>query len=138
MEEQKSSNNLSNPSAHSLQRGLIIVALIVHTVITPTSGGTPTVGQAYSLNCSLTGINDTALVVTYQWFKGLASNGTQLTNTHQLQFSSLRASDAGLYTCQATVAVNSVEIEETTTVIITRKCSNVLSLILSCAWYYYK
>ena len=43
MEEQKSSNNLSNPSAHSLQRGLIIVALIVHTVITPTSGGTPTV-----------------------------------------------------------------------------------------------
>ena len=103
-----------------MQRGLIIVALVVHTVITPTSGGTPTVGQAYSLNCALTGINDTALVVTYQWFKGLASNGTQLINTHQLQFSSLRASDTGLYTCQATL--DSVEIEETATVTITRKC----------------
>ena len=66
-------------------------------VITPTSVGTPTAGQAYSLNCSLTEINDT---VTYQWFKGLpSSNGTQLTNTSHLQFSPLRASDAGLYTC---------------------------------------
>ena len=95
-------------------------------MITPTSVGTLTTGQAYSLNCSLTGITDTA--VTYQWFKRLPSNGTQLTNTHQLQFSSLRASDAGLYTCRATL--NSVEIEETTTVTITRKCSNVLLLIL--------
>ena len=104
-------------------------------MIIPTSVGTPIVGQTYSLNCHLA---EVTVMVTYKWFKGLASNGTQLTNTHQLQFSSLRASDAGLYTCQATVAVNSVEIEETTTVIITRKCSNVLSLILSCAWYYYK
>ena len=77
-------------------------------VITPTSVGTLTAGQAYSLNCFLTGINDTA--VTYQWFKGLPSNGAQLTNTHQLQFSSLRASDTGLYTCRATL--NSVKIEK--------------------------
>ena len=89
-------------------------------MITPTSVGTLITGQTYSMNCSLTGISDT--VVTYQWFKGLPSNGTQLTNTSQLQFSSLRASDAGLYTCQATL--NSVHIEKTTTVTITRKCIN--------------
>jgi hypothetical protein len=102
----------------------LIVALIVDTVITPTSVDTPTAGQAYSLNCSLTGIIDT--MVTYQWFKGSASNGTQLTNTNQqLQFSSLRASDAGLYTCRATV--NSVQIEETATVTISRKYINITS-----------
>ena len=96
-------------------------------MITPTSVGIPTVGQTYSLICYLTGPGVT-VTVTYQWFKGLAaSNGTQLTNTHQLQFTSLRASDAGLYTCRATV--NSVEIEETASVTITRK---VLSLNLLC------
>ena len=94
-------------------------------MIIPTSVGTPTAGQAYSLNCYLTEVTG---MVTYQWFKGLASNETQVTNTHQLEFSSLRASDAGLYTCRATL--DSVEIEETTTVTITRKCCNVLSLIL--------
>ena len=94
-------------------------------VIIPTSVSTPTAGQAYSLNCYLTEVTG---MVTYQWFKGLASNGTQVTNTHQLEFSPLKASDAGLYTCRATL--DSVEIEETTTVTITRKCSNVLSLIL--------
>ena len=85
-------------------------------MITPTSVGTPTAGKAYSLNCSLAGINDT---VTYQWFKELPSNGTPLTNTSQLQ---LRASDAGLYTCRATVNSMDLEIEETATVTKTRKC----------------
>ena len=93
-------------------------------MITSTSDGTLTAGQAYSLNCSLTGITD---IVTYQWYEGLPSNGTQLTNSSQLQFSSLRASDAGLYTCQATV--NSMHIEKTTIVTITRKCINALSCI---------
>jgi hypothetical protein len=87
-------------------------------VITPTSIAT-TAGQAYSLNCSLTGITDVS--VTYQWFKGLASNGTQVAITHQLQFSSLRASDAGFYTCRATLNSTSVEIEKTATVTINRK-----------------
>ena len=102
---------------------IMLLLLGSGSVITPTSVVTLTAGQSYSLNCSFTGIlNDTALVVTYQWFKGLPSNGVQLTSTSQLQFSSLRASDAGLYTYRATV--NSVEIEETAnvTVTITRKC----------------
>ena len=95
------------------------MALVVSIVITRSAVGAPTAGQAYSLNCSLAGINDT-YTVNYQWFKGKDSNGTQLSNTSQLQFSSLRASDAGLYTCRA--MVNSVEIEETTNVTVSRKC----------------
>ena len=96
----------------------IIIVLVVSILITPSAVGIPTAGQAYSLNCSLyfTG------VVTYQWFKGQGSNRSRRINTSQLQFSSLRASDAGLYTCQAMVIQNDVEIEETATVIVSRKC----------------
>ena len=70
-----------------------VVSIVV--LITPT--GTPTAGQSYALDCSVTGIADPA---TYQWFD---SNGTQLTSTSQLQFSPLLASDAGTYICRATV-----------------------------------
>ena len=80
-------------------------------MITPT--GDPTAGQTYSLNCSLTGTTDR---VTYQW---LDSNGTQLINMDQLQFSPLLASHAGNYTCRATVG--SVMVEETVTVTVNRK-----------------
>ena len=88
-------------------------------MITPSAVGILTAGQTYSLNCSLE-LTGTTNTVTYWWFKGSASNGAQLINTSQLQFSSVRASDAGLYTCQATVG--SVAIEETTTVTVSRKC----------------
>ena len=71
----------------------ILVSIVV--VITPT--GTPTAGLSYPLNCSVTGTTDPA---TYQWFN---SNGTQLTNTSQLQFSPLLASHDGTYICRATV-----------------------------------
>ena len=77
--------------------------------------GTPTAGQTYSLDCSLNGTADT---VTYWW---LDNNGTQLTNTSQLQFSPLLGSHAGAYTCQATV--ESVVVEEITTLEISRKHS---------------
>ena len=80
--------------------------MITHT-------GTSTAGQTYSLDCSLTGTTDT---VTYQWSH---RNGTQLTNVSQLEFSSLRASDAGLYTCRATVG--GVAVVETATVNVSRK-----------------
>ena len=75
-------------------------------MVTPT--GTPTAGETFSLNCSVSGIDDPA---TYQWFD---SNGTQLTNTSELQFSPLRASEGGDYTCRA--VVRGVVLEETTTV----------------------
>ena len=87
-------------------------------MITPSAVGVPTAGQTYSLTCSLTGATDT---VIYQWFKGLTNNGTLLTNNSQLQFSSLRASDAGLYTCRANVHVMGVAIEDSTTMSINCK-----------------
>ena len=72
-----------------------------------TTNGTSTAGQTYSLDCSVIGTTDPA---TYQW---LDSNGTQLTNTNQFQFSPLLASHAGTYTCRATVG--SVVVENSNT-----------------------
>jgi hypothetical protein len=80
----------------------------VNLVATVTSTGTPTAGETFSLDCSVSGIDDP---VTYQWFD---NNGTQLTNTSQLRFSPLRVSEGGDYTCRATV--RGVVVEETTTV----------------------
>ena len=85
-------------------------------MITPSAVDTPTAGETYSLDCSVSGTTDP---VTYQWFEGPASSGTQLSSVSQLEFSPLRASDAGLYTCQATVG--GVMVEGTTTVTISRK-----------------
>ena len=85
----------------------------VNVVITPSAAGTPTIGETYSLNCSVNGTTDPS---TYQWFKGSSSSGIQLTNTSRLQFSSLRASEGGDYVCQATVT--GVTVEGTVTVII--------------------
>ena len=74
---------------------LPLLTVNVHVVITPT--GTPTAGDTFSLDCSVTRMDDSAI---YQWFD---SNGTQLVNISQLQFSPLRASEGGAYTCRATV-----------------------------------
>ena len=76
---------------------------VVSIAVMITSGGTPTAGQNYSLDCSVSGTTDPA---TYQWFD---NNGTLLTNTSQLQFSPLLASHAGTYTCRATVGSVVVE-----------------------------
>ena len=78
-----------------------------------TSTGTPTAGQTYSLDCSVTGTADSA---TYRWFH---SNGTRLPDTSQLEFSPLLASHAGTYTCQATVG--GVVMESSTTLEISCK-----------------
>lgn len=82
--------------------------------ITPSAVGTPTAGDTYSLNCSISGTTNPAI---YNWF---ASNGAKLTNISQLLFSSLMTSDAGLYTCRATVG--RVVVEKTFAVNINRKC----------------
>ena len=76
---------------------------IVDILVTITPGGDNTAGQTYSLDCTVIGTTDPA---TYQW---LDNNGTQLTSSSQLEFSPLLASDAGTYTCQATVGSVVVE-----------------------------
>ena len=94
-------------------------------VIIPSTVDTPTAGEMYSLNCSVSIINSTD-PPTYQWFKGQASDGFQLSNVSQLQFSTLKPSDAGLYTCQVTV--RGVIMKGTTTV--TVKCRYLLYTLM--------
>ena len=61
-------------------------------------------GQSgYSLTCGVAGAENLYPSITYQWIK---NNGTQtqVGTDRVLYFSSLRLSDAGQYTCQATVS----------------------------------
>ena len=64
-------------------------------------GATPTAGQDYTLTCSVTGELG-SFTPTYQWRMngGVIDGETEPT----LSFSPLRLSDAGRYTCKATVA----------------------------------
>ena len=66
------------------------------------SGGTPTVGESYSLTCTVTGADRLNPTIAYKWFKGttVVSGETQST----LSFSSLSLSDAGQYRCDVTVS----------------------------------
>ena len=62
---------------------------------------TPMVGSVYSLTGTVTGterLTVTDAMVTYQWFK----NG-ELVSVDTPSFQTLNISDAGSYTCQATV-----------------------------------
>ena len=68
------------------------------------TAATPMVGSMYLLNCTVTGaerLTDAGAVVTYQWLKNGAVVSSQPMAT--LSFSPLTSSDAGSYTCQATV-----------------------------------
>ena len=93
-----------------------------------TSSSSPSAGEPFSLECSLSGTSDST---TFQWLKRPADNMTQLTSdgsttvnststVSQLLFSPLRASHGGLYTCQATV-VGGATLEGSTTVQVNRK-----------------
>ena len=63
------------------------------------------VGSMYSLTCTVTGAERlTDAMVTYQWLKNSAVVSGQTMAT--LSFSPLTFSDAGRYTCQATVTSN--------------------------------
>ena len=62
------------------------------------------VGSMYSLTCTVTGaerLTDAGAMVTYQWLKSSAVVSGQTMAT--LSFSPLTLSNAGSYTCRATV-----------------------------------
>ena len=62
---------------------------------------TPTLGQSYSLSCSVAGTGG-AMISNYQWSK----DGTELIATGPiLSFQRLSLSDSGLYTCAITVGL---------------------------------
>ena len=92
------------------------------------TSGFPTTGEIYTLECSVSGTSDPAM--NFQWFLVSADNETELisddsitinsnSSISQLQFSPLRTSHGGLYTCQ--VRVGDEVVEGTTTVEINRK-----------------
>ena len=63
--------------------------------------------QNYSLTCDVTVTGNPNSFITYQWTKnnGIQTEDVQAgTDPKVLSFSSLRLSDAGRYTCQATVS----------------------------------
>ena len=63
---------------------------------------TPLAGSMYSLTCTVTGADRlTGSTITYQWFKDDVMVPAQTMET--FSFTSLFFSDAGRYTCQATV-----------------------------------
>ena len=88
-------------------------------MITPSTLGTPTAGETFSLDCSVNGTTNPA---TYQWFEGSAGSGIQISNVSQLQFFPSRVSHAGLYTCQATVRSVGVVVEGSAAVTVNCKC----------------
>ena len=60
----------------------------------------------YTLTCGVSGAENLNSTITYQWTK---NNGTQTqvgTDSTTLFFFPLKLSDAGQYTCQATVSSN--------------------------------
>ena len=62
----------------------------------------PTVGAMYSLTCTVIGAERlTGSTITYQWFKNDVMVSSEIMKT--LSFTSLSFSDAGGYTCEATV-----------------------------------
>jgi hypothetical protein len=68
----------------------------------------------YSLTCTVTGAEGlTDAMMTYQWRKNNAVVSGQTMAT--LSFSPLSSSDAGSYTCQATVASSLLSASITTT-----------------------
>ena len=103
---------------------LLYASVSLSVTITPS--GSPTAGETYSLECSATvsGISD---VPSYQWLVGQSDNRQPLNNdnsvtvnSNMVQFSTLRTSHGGMYTCQ--VSVGGLTVETSMTVEIGRKC----------------
>ena len=79
-------------------------------------GATPTLGQSYTLTCSVSEPEDE---FTYQWLK----NGTMRSETvDTITFPSLRLSDSGLYTCTVTTATVNSTMSYSGTINITLQC----------------
>ena len=88
-------------------------------------GASPVVGTMYSLTCTVTGAEGlTNSTVTYQWFRngGLATGQRMKT----LSFTSLTYSDAGRYTCEATIMSSLLSTPIKTT------SANSVDIVLTC------
>ena len=115
-----------------LQRALKLVQVfvfglvfIVSISVEITPSDSQTAGETFSLECSCS-VNGTSDTPSYQWLVGPPNNRTLLisggslninsyTTSSLLQFTTLRASDGGEYTCQVTVGGH---VTERTTMIV--------------------
>ena len=68
-----------------------------------TSSGVPTVGQSYSLTCSVSGADYLNPTIVYQWFE-TDDPGVVLARSVNLQLPPLQLTEDSHYTCQATVS----------------------------------
>ena len=104
----------------------------VSVSVTITPSGSPMAGETYCLQCSATVSGTSATSLSYQWLVGpsdnrqpLNSSSSIIVNSNAVQFSTLRTSHGGTYTCQVTVG--GLMAETTRTVEIGCKT-------LSCCW----
>ena len=83
----------------------IIIAVPTLLVNITSKGSIITGGQAFSLKCTISGVEALNPILTYQWIKSNSTGRMQVgSNTSTLSFSSLRLSDAGQYSCQVIVS----------------------------------
>ena len=99
---------------NSLFKQLFISIIIVSTLsVTIAPYGSPTAGDTYVLNCSISGRNYGA-IYSFLWLKGPRKNRIEITSDSSrtiasnsffslLQFLPLKPSHTGLYACQTTV-----------------------------------
>ena len=67
-------------------------------------GDPPAAGQSYSLMCTVTGAGSLNPTINYQWFKTTPNRTLVGSNSPTLPFAPLVLSDAGHYTCEATIS----------------------------------
>ena len=116
---------------------LCLSSLLDPTISVSVDAGvaTLTAEATYSLTCTVTGAERlTGSTITYQWFKdGVVVSGQTM---ETLSFTPLTFSDAGGYTCEATVMSSLLSDPITSTssssVDITLTCKPMLQHLLSC------
>lgn len=80
-----------------------------------TGVGVPLAGQRYSLTCNIISGSEGLIssTITYKWTK---DSSTEQTGSNILEFSPLKLSDGGLYTCEIALNSSALMVNATTSV----------------------
>ena len=83
----------------------LIILYTVPTVYAILNGGTPVVGEPYTLSCNVSGDDKLDPSVTYQWmrYNEIDMETALVANSETLSFSPLNLSDSGNYSCKVIV-----------------------------------
>ena len=86
----------------------MIILYPVPTVYATLNGGTPVVGEPYTLSCNVSGDEKLDSSVRYQWMRYNEIDMETLLEANSdseiLSFSSLNLSDSGNYSCSAVIS----------------------------------